>query len=151
MSEFSIDAFWSNYCKTSGTSGPAPASTCFGDSKAMQTSLCALVLRGVKRATASLAKYYGPDGDPFPKPGDLAIVLDGIGIPQAIIEIISVECAAFNTVDAEFAAQEGEGDGSLAYWTSEHRAFFTRQLASENASFSETSEVILERFTRIWP
>ncbi len=147
----SIEEFWSQYCEHEGVSGPAPAATEFGDSPEMQTSLCNLVLNGIKCATASLARYYGPGGDPLPKPGDLSIILDGTGIPRGIIEIISVDRAAFNAVDAEFAAVEGEGDGSLNYWIREHSEFFSRQLAKEGSVFSETDEVVLERFRLIWP
>jgi len=146
-----IDEFWFQYCRSSGVEGPTPATTCFGDTVEMQNNLCALVLGGIKRATASLARYYEPDGDPLPKPGDIVIVLDGLGMPQGIIEIIWVGRVAFNAVDAQFAADEGEGDGSLAYWISEHSAFFGRQLAAEGACFSETDEVVLERFRMIWP
>ncbi len=147
----SIEKFWSQYCEHHRISGPAPAATEFGDSPEMQTSLCNLVLSGIKRATASLARYYGPGRDPLPKPGDLAIILDGNATPRGIIEIISVDRVAFNAVDAKFAADEGEGDGSLNYWITEHNAFFRRQCAEEGASFSETDEVILERFRLIWP
>jgi uncharacterized protein YhfF len=33
----------------------------------------------------------------------------------------------FDEVTAEYAAIEGEGDGSLAYWREAHRAFFGRE------------------------
>ena len=147
----SIDGFWQQYCQSQDIAGPAPTTTCFGDNADMQTSLCNLVVSGIKRATASLARYYGPGGDPLPKAGDLTIVLDGTGTPRGIIEIISVDRAAFNTVDAGFAADEGEGDGSLNYWISEHTEFFSRQLAEEGERLSETDEIILERFRLIWP
>jgi uncharacterized protein YhfF len=145
-----IDAFWAAFCASRGITGPMPELTWFGDSEKMQTELCELVRRGVKQATASLAKYYGSDGDPLPKPGDLAIVIDGFGNPHAIIEVTSVDRAAFNTVTAQFAADEGEGDGALDYWLTEHRAFFTRWEAKEGANFSETDEIIFERFRLIW-
>ncbi len=98
-----IDIFWSQYCQYAGVTGPAPGTTCFGDNAQMQTSLCQLVLSGSKRATASLACFYGPGGDPMPMAGELAIVLDGAGDPRGIIEITSVERIAFNAVDARFA------------------------------------------------
>ena len=146
-----IDIFWSQYCQYAGVTGPAPGTTCFGDNAQMQTSLCQLVLSGSKRATASLACFYGPGGDPMPMAGELAIVLDGAGDPRGIIEITSVDRIAFNAVDARFAAEEGEGDGSLDYWIDEHTAFFSRQLALQGKRFSATDEIVLERFRLIWP
>ena len=42
----------------------------------------------------------------------------------------------FSEVDADFAATEGEGDGSLAYWQRAHKAFFGRECQRLGREFS---------------
>jgi uncharacterized protein YhfF len=141
-----VDEFWA----ATGLAGPVPGVTAFGAGVAQQDELCALVLSGRKRATASLAFWYGYERELAPKPGDLQIILDGAGEPRGVIETVAVLEAAFCDVDAAFAAEEGEGDGSLAYWREEHRRFFAADLAREGLVFSEEVRVVCERFRLVW-
>lgn len=57
----------------------------------------------------------------------------------------------FSQVDADFAATEGEGDGSLTFWREAHRAFFTRECARLGRTFTEQMPVVCERFERVYP
>ena len=143
--------FWQAFCDANGVFGPIPETTVFGDSPHMQSELCELVLRGLKRATCSLAMWYGQQGDPLPKPGDLTIMLDGAGAPRGVLETVEVFERPFRDADGQFAADEGEGDGSLAYWTAEHRRYFTQELAKERLQFSDDMMVVFERFRLFWP
>jgi len=140
-------AFWAEFRKTHPGPDEIPNTTVFGDSPAQQDELCALILAGQKRATASLAQWYGEGGEKMPEPGDYAIILDGAGIPRGVIQTTEVEILPFNQVQAAFAAEEGEGDGSLAHWQSEHRRFFT----AETGIFAEDAQIVCERFTLLWP
>jgi uncharacterized protein YhfF len=145
-----IAAFWQKFCKDSGFQGPVANITCFGDDREMQNQLCNLVLSGRKRATASLAMWYGPDGQSMPNPGDLSIMLDGEGTPRGVIQTTEVCQGPFASVDARFAADEGEGDGSLDYWKTEHQRYFTSELSKDSIPFSETIQVVFERFILVW-
>jgi uncharacterized protein YhfF len=49
-------------------------------------------------------------------------------------------------VTAEFAATEGEGDGSLEYWRKGHTSYFLRECESIGRSFSENMLIACERF-----
>lgn len=94
----------------------------FGDSSCMADELLELVLAGQKRATC-----WAESHDPMPGDvGDLAVVLDGRGVPKAIIKTIELTKRRFDEVDAAFAFDEGEGDLSLEYWRDEHIRFFTK-------------------------
>ena len=95
----------------------------FGDSQQSSNSLASLVLEGKKRATTSLL-LEDESSDSLPKVGELAIVTNWYGEPLCIIETSSVEVKPFKDVDADFAAAEGEGDGSLSYWQAVHWKFF---------------------------
>ena len=145
-----IEDFWIAFCKSGGIFGPMPATTEFGDTPEIRNDLCALVLEGRKRATAGLALWHGWDRATAPKSGELRIVLDGGGIPRCVIETTEAREEPFNAVNAQFAADEGEGDGSLEYWLAEHRRFFTSELASEGLEFADTVRVIFERFRLVW-
>jgi len=145
-----IEEFWRQCCAARGVTAPCPGVTEFGDSPAMQDELSALVVAGVKRATASLARWYGEGAAPWPQPGDTWIFTDGGGVPRGVYETVAVSVTPFAEVDASFAAEEGEGDKSLAYWRASHRRFFTDELAREGLAFSEEMPVVLERFRLLW-
>ena len=54
-------------------------------------------------------------------------------------------------LSAEFAAVEGEGDGSLAFWRQAHTAYFTRQCERAGRTFSGGMAVTYVRFRVVWP
>src|SRR4030095_15291684 len=89
--------------------------------------LADLVLRGTKRATAGLVWVFEARRMPIPKPGDLSVVTWWNGQPVCVIETTRVEIRPYDEVDADFAATEGEGDGSLAYWREGHWRGFSRE------------------------
>lgn len=123
----------------------------FGGEGKLADELAALVLAGRKRATASLPIEYTSLNEPLPKAGDLSIILDGSGNPVAIVERTSVETIPFRGVGEDFAACEGEGDGSLAYWREAHSWYFTTVCARLGGTFDETTPVLCQRFRLVWP
>ncbi|MCB1046686.1 MAG: ASCH domain-containing protein [Calditrichaeota bacterium] len=118
----------------------------FGDSERMAEELAQLVLAGIKRATAGAVWACEANGQRPPAPGDLSIVTDWAGHPLCVIETLHTETVPFREVSAEFAAVEGEGDGSLEYWREGHRAFFSWECARAGRTFSEEMLVVCERF-----
>jgi uncharacterized protein YhfF len=91
------------------------------------TELALLVRDGQKRATAGAHGSYEEEGAPLPEVGELSVILDGANDPVCVIRTTQVEVRRFGAVDDDFAVAEGEGDGSLGYWRSEHRRFFEGQ------------------------
>jgi uncharacterized protein YhfF len=75
----------------------------------MATELADLVVAGIKRATASLARDYGEGREPTPAPGDFVMMLDGEGRPRFIWRTIVVTMKPLSQVDEAFAWDEGEG------------------------------------------
>lgn len=122
----------------------------FGDSEELADELAELVLRGIKRATAGSVWSYEDEGKPVPRGGDLSIVTNWSGQPLCVIETQSVEIVSFKAVTAEFAATEGEGDGSLSFWQEAHRQYFRRECARTGREFSENMLLACERFTVIY-
>lgn len=118
----------------------------FGDSEALAAELGGLVVSGAKRATASSVWALEAEGREPPKPGDYSIVTTWSGEPLCIIRTLAVEVVPFGEVSAEFAAAEGEGDGSLESWRSGHAAYFGRECARLGREFSPDMPVVCERF-----
>jgi len=147
-------AFWQRYVDTLPAEHPhhhaRPDTFAFGDSPALANELAALVQVGRKRATASLPVEFTSLGLPLPTAGDVSIVMRSDGVPVAIIELVEVRHVPFHAVDAAFAADEGEGDGTLAWWQVAHRRYFGRVCDRLGGKFDETTPVICQRFRLVW-
>ena len=142
----SLDAFWA----TARRSCPAlpcelPEAWAFGATPEQADELLALVLDGIKTATASSQQDYRVSGDPLPREGDLSIVLDGAGRPRAVLETTRVSVVPFDQVDAAHAHAEGEGDRSLAHWRRVHEAFW-REHGEDPRGVTLDMPVVCERF-----
>ena len=123
-----------------------PEAWAFGDSPAMADDLAALVVAGTKRATAGLLAEYQAEQEPLPEPGDLSIIIDGRGAPVCLIRTTDVRVGVLESVDDQFAWDEGEGDRTRASWLREHRAFFERVVQSSGLNISSNPDIVFERF-----
>lgn len=148
----SIHAFWSAFTSAIGrdVSDRFYEASYFGDSAPLADELAALILAGRKRATAGLVWAYEAEGAPLPKPGNLTVVTLFSGQPVCVIETLAVQIVPFFEVDADFAATEGEGDGSLAYWQQAHTAFFGRECQRLGRQFTPDAPVVCERFALVY-
>jgi uncharacterized protein YhfF len=122
----------------------------FGDGEQLANSLAELVLKGTKRATAGSAWSFEAAGRRPPAPGDLSVVTSWSGKPLCVIETQAVDTMPFSHVSAEFAAVEGEGDGSLSFWRTAHLEYFTRECAAVGRQFTESMLVVCERFEVVY-
>jgi uncharacterized protein YhfF len=148
----SIQAFWSVFASTLGHD-PADRfyeAFHFDDNAPSADELAALVLAGRKRATAALVWAFEAEGKPIPKPGDLSVVTRFSGEPVCVIETQDIQIIPFSKVDADFAATEGEGDGSLAYWQRAHTSFFGRECQRLGREFSAGAPVVCEKFAVVF-
>ena len=124
-----LHGFWQRFAATIETD-PTPRfleAFYFDDNECSASELAALVLAGRKRATAGLLWVNEKEKKPIPRPGDLSVVTDFAGRPVCVIETIKVDVVPFEDVSEEFAATEGEGDGSLQYWRAGHEVYFERE------------------------
>ncbi|MEN5181319.1 ASCH domain-containing protein [Comamonas testosteroni] len=144
---------WSAFCLEEGgiEDGRFYEAFGFGDSPSMADELGKLVLAGIKRATAGSVWSYESSGKGIPKPGDLSVVTDSNDTPLCIIETVQVDIVPFHAVSQEFAATEGEGDGSLDYWRKAHFEYFTRECERSGRSFSHEMLLACERFRVVHP
>jgi len=99
----------------------------YGDSPALSRELVGLIRAGRKRAGTSLLWAHEHEGEPLPEVGDVGVVLDYDGEPAAVTRVVRAWVVPFEAVDADYAALEGEGDGSLASWRAAHWEVFSRE------------------------
>ena len=144
--------FWDTFAREAGG---VPATRfyeafAFGDSAALANELAELVLSGTKQATAGSLWAFEAEGKALPAPGALSIVTNWAQKPLCVIETKSVEVLPFREVSAQFAATEGEGDGSLSFWREAHRQYFTRECARLGREFTEDMPVVCEVFAVVY-
>ena len=154
MHDKRVTDFWARACAAvpSMPAGAAYQVWHFGDGAALAQELAALVLRGPKRATAGLLWEAESDPNAMPVLGGYSVVTDGgDGVPLMVLRTVQVEVRPFAEVDADFAAAEGEGDGSLEYWRAAHWNYFSRRCEILGRTVSEDMPVILERFELVYP
>ncbi len=123
----------------------------FCDNQADADELVELVLAGRKKATAGALWSYEAEGEALPKPGDFSVIIDWSGVAHAVIRTTAVEVVGFDEVTEEFAAVEGEGDGSLAFWRDAHWAAFSREFEGTGFIPSPDMPVVCERFEVVFP
>ncbi|CCN83950.1 conserved hypothetical protein carrying ASC-1 homology domain [Vibrio nigripulchritudo SFn27] len=110
-----------------------------------------LINERIKTASCSLKQGYDIENEPLPVVGRLTIVLNWKEEPVCIVKLSDVSFSPFNQVTEEFAYSEGEGDRSYAYWHKVHVEFFTQYASEVGAEFNEDSELVLERFEKVFP
>ena len=71
--------------------------------------------------------------------------------PLLVIRTTHVAIRPYRDVDADFAAAEGEGDGSLGFWRAVHWDYFSRRCIALGREASPDMPVILERFALVYP
>lgn len=123
----------------------------FGDSPDLAAALADLVLNGPKRATTGLLAEMQAEGLPLPKAGGYSLVTDYHGAPLMILRSTRIDIQPFAAVDADFAAAEGEGDGSLRYWQDAHERYFKRSCQRLGIDWRPDLDVICERIEVIYP
>lgn len=140
--------FWNAFAHSLATD-PAPRfleAFHFDDNERSANELAGLVMAGHKRATTALLWAHEHEQKRLPRPGDLSIVTDFAGNAMCIIETTRVDIVSFDQVSEAYAAIEGEGDGSLAYWRRAHEAFFGRECKRLGRAPDPRMPVVCERF-----
>jgi len=118
----------------------------YGDSAELSESLLGLIRSGRKRAGTGLLWAYEHEGEEIARAGDVEIVIDHLHEPALVTRITSAEVVPYCEVTAEYAAIEGEGDGSLEYWRRAHWAFFSRECARIGRMPEESMPVVCSIF-----
>lgn len=154
-----IEPFWLAYQRACSVKVPGFSASALGHTRALADTLAALVVAGVKRAQATPLRDFAAEVDAqaedqhadLPQPGDHLVVLDGSGVPCAIVRTTQVEKRLFNQIDDGFAFEAGEGDLTLRWWLTAHRQDFAERAQAEGFEADERMELLLEYFEVVWP
>ncbi|RJQ79385.1 ASCH domain-containing protein [Pseudonocardiaceae bacterium YIM PH 21723] len=91
----------------------------------LRDQLNALVLAGLKKATAGLLKQdYWDEGEELPAPGEIMVLVDSREQRLAELRTTSVEVLPMHAVTWEFAQAEGEGFRDIEHWRAVHTQFW---------------------------
>jgi uncharacterized protein YhfF len=143
-----LKVFWMNFLKQNphNTKKHLPESFYFCDNEKDANECADLVVKKIKRATATSLWWFEKNNQTLPNVGDQAIVTDWYGNPKAVIETIKIEPTPYNKITPEFAVIEGEGDKSLEYWKKVHKAYYQREMEPYGEKFYENMIIICEHF-----
>ena len=145
------DAYFEAFRRARGVADADYDLTRFGDSPELADELLELVLSGVKRATAYLLRDVEAGVEDMGRVGAHVVALDGAGTPRCVWRTTDIAVKPLIEVDDAFARDEGEGDGSRAYWLAADREYFAREAARRGFAFDDRSPTVFERFTIVWP
>ena len=150
-----VKRLWAAFLSRPGV--PVDAETRFydifqvGDEKADADEGADLILTGVKTATSSLQWEYDATGKPPPRVGAFSIVANGSAEPVCVVETTWLEVLPFSQIDADFARDYGEWDGTLATWRKECWAYYSAQCKALNRIPSRDMPLLCERFRVVFP
>lgn len=154
MEHKSVIEMWERYRalakETSCGTNKSYTSWYFDNNEKDANELAELVLKGTKKATASLYELYEIENEELPKVGDLSIITNWDGIAQCIIQTTNIEIVPYKDVTEEFAATEGEGDKSLAYWKRAHWNYFSSEMKKTGMEPNEDMLVVCEKFELVY-
>ena len=119
----------------------------------LRDEVTALALAGIKTTTAALLVELGLDGEPVPRPGDRALVLDSADLPVALVETVACRVLRLADVDDRHAIDEGEGFANAAEFREAHERSWNgyietlrERLGDPAFTLSDDTEVAAERF-----
>ena len=119
----------------------------------LRDELTALALAGTKTTTAGLLVEHELDGDPIPRPGDRAILVDSVERPVAIIETVACRVVRLADVDDRHAIDEGEGYANAHEFRVAHERFWNGyiddlrvRLGEPGFAITDDTPIVAERF-----
>lgn len=123
----------------------------FCDNEQDADELAELVKNGCKRATSPSLWWFEATNEPLPRIGDLSIITNWAGEAQCIIQTVQVDIVPFSQIDSDYAAIEGEGDGSLKHWRLVHWNYYQRELEEVGKVPQENMPIVCEQFRVVYP
>ena len=144
-----LAAFWERFLATGTVDAGMPMPETvepFGDSTELADELIALVVDGPKRATAAALAAYEAEDAALPEPGTIWIATDGRSRARAVLRVTDVRIGSLQSVDEEFAWDEGEGDRTRSAWLAAHERFFRRYLPTLGIAYDPELATVFERF-----
>lgn len=105
---------------------------------------------GMKRGTAHLDLQFEKDNVPRRSVDSYWVVTKVDKTPVCIVRMTGIELVPFRDVGSIFAASEGEGDLSLAFWRDGHESYFQEQCERWGVVWSDELPVACESFVPVY-
>ena len=149
-----IEAFWhgflnSNSCPKNANDLYQVAYQIGGDEEDANEG-AKLILSGEKTATSSLLWELEENGESLPKVGDICVIEDGMRKPVCVVQTTWVDTIRFGDVDASFALDYSETDGTLEDWYKVFGDYYSEKCAAMDRDLTEDTPLVCERFRVIY-
>lgn len=119
----------------------------------LRDELTALALAGTKTTTAGLLVEHELDGEPVPRAGERAILVDSAEQPVAIVETVACRVVRLADVDDRHAIDEGEGYANAHEFRVAHERFWNGylddlrvRLGEPGFAITDDTPIVAERF-----
>ncbi|MEU5752616.1 ASCH domain-containing protein [Streptomyces sp. NPDC047829] len=117
----------------------------------LRDRLVSAILDGSKTTTTGLVVDYEHEGEPLPRAGNRAVVVDSHDRPVAVIEVTGVRVVPLGQVDLAHVLDEGEGHTDVAGWRAGHERFWHGEemraaLGDPEFTVDDGTPAVLERF-----
>lgn len=152
-----IDRFWAYACDHLGISvdeehHAGPFAEPNGDEEIDEIidEIANLAWLGMKRGTAHLDMQFEKDNVPRRNVGSYWIATKAKGAPVCVVRMTGIDVVPFRDVGQIFAASEGEGDLSLAYWRNGHQEYFEEQCERWGVEWDDALPVACESFIPVY-
>ena len=146
-----INAFWKRFVKSHGIDNrPCPIAFYFCDNRHDADTCTALVVAGIKQATAPSQWWFNKHKEALPRIGEYFVVTNWNGEPQAVIQTTAILVVPFGQIDAAFAFAEGEGDRSLAEWRRVHRSYYAREMGCDESEITDDFAIVCHHFRCVY-
>jgi uncharacterized protein YhfF len=145
------DAFYERFLKENQSYKNVKYKTVFHFelTEKLADELLELVLKDIKKATASSHQSYIIENEALPEVGDLNIVTNFKGEPRCIIKTTNVLVIPYKSLTYDIVKREGEDD-CLASWQDGHQRFFEAEGQIIGYEFNEDMLVVFEDFEVIY-
>ena len=120
----------------------------FSEFPDLQSRACELIHAGIIRARSAVS--WERDDALRAQAGEALLAIDGAGLLHCICRVTSIAVKRFRDVDPSDAWLEGIGDRSLEEWRLVRGPEFSRRAILLGREFTESTEIVLERFEVVW-
>jgi uncharacterized protein YhfF len=149
-----IREFWNTFLKADSCPNDAnerfDVSFRIGSTDEVADEGARLILCGEKTATSSLLWDYTESGKPLPYVGAFSVLENGRRNPVCVIETTWVEIIPFDKVDAKFAHEYSESDGTLEGWRQMFWEYYVDDCLKKGRKMSREAPLVCERFRVIF-
>ena len=149
-----IEAFWRGFLNSN--SCPKNANDLFqaayqiGEDEEDANDGAKLVLSGKKTATSSLLWELEENDEPLPKVGDICVIENGMRTPVCVVQTTWVDTIRFGDVDASFALDYSETDGTLEDWYKVFGDYYSEECVAMDRELTKDTPLVCERFRVIY-